>query len=237
MRLLVTRPAHDFDALAARLEIKGHEAVRAPLLTIVPLAFDLPDPVTCGGLVFSSANAVRILADRPDLKNYTGLPVAAVGAATADAARAAGFANIIAAGRDIGDLARLLRQKIPGCGATFVHLAGKERAGDLVALIGAEGPAIATIDIYRADAARAFPEPAGTEVRAGRIDGCILMSPRTAAIYTALIIEAGLATPARAMIHLCLSQNVAGSLVSLGLDDDRIRVAPVPELDSILSLV
>jgi uroporphyrinogen-III synthase len=237
MRLLVTRPSHDFDALAARLNAKGHEALHAPMLDIVALPFDLPDLAACDGLVFSSANAVRVLVGKPGFQKYTGLQVATVGTATADAARAAGFADIVSAGGDIGELAQLLVKKYPGQGASLVHLAGVERAGDLGSFLGAGGPAIQTIDVYKADAARSFPDQVEAEMRDGEIDGCILMSPRTGAIYASLVISAGLLAPARGLIHYCLSPNVARSLDPLILDGDQIRVASAPELESLLSLV
>lgn len=237
MRLLVTRPSHDFAALAAHLSAKGHEAVHAPMFDIVPLPFDLPDPAICDGLVFSSTNAVRGLVGKSELKNYTGLRVVAVGSATADAAHAAGFTDIVSAGGDIGELVTLLGKKYPKQGASLVHFAGVERAGDLGSLLGAGGPAIQTIEVYRADAVRSFPDRVEAEMRDGNIDGCILMSPRTAAIYASLVTAAGLIASAHGLIHYCLSANIAGSLDPLVLDGDRIRIAPVPELESILSLV
>lgn len=237
MRLLVTRPSHDFDALAAHLDAKGHEALHAPMFDIVPLPFDLPDPAICDGLVFSSANAVRVLAGKPGFQKYTALRVVTVGTATADAARAVGFADIVSAGGDIGELAKLLGKKYPGQGARLIHLAGVERAGNLSSLLGAGGPAIRTIEVYRSDAAQSFPDRVEAGMRDGKIDGSILMSPRTAAIYASLVIAAGLLAPARGMIHYCLSPNVAGSLGPIGLDADRIRIAPAPELESLLSLV
>ncbi len=237
MRLLVTRPSHDFDALAARLNEKGHEALPAPMLDIVALRFDLPDPAACDGLVFSSANAVRVVAGQPEFQKYIGLSVVTVGIATADAARAAGFTDIVSAGGDIGELAELLGKKYAGQRASLLHLAGTERAGDFGARLGAGGPVVDTIEVYRADAARVFPDRVEAEMREGKIDGCILMSPRTGAIYASLVIAAGLLAPARGMIYFCLSPNIAGSLDPLGLDGERIRIAPVPELGSLLSLV
>ena len=64
MRLLVTRPLDDAQALADRLEAGGHEALVEPLLTIAP---DLAAPLPLDGaraLLFTSANGVRAFALR-----------------------------------------------------------------------------------------------------------------------------------------------------------------------------
>ncbi len=52
MRLLVTRPSEDADALAAKLELLGHQVISSPLLHIAPRAdIDIPqDDRDIGGL-------------------------------------------------------------------------------------------------------------------------------------------------------------------------------------------
>ena len=58
MRILVTRPREQGEATAARLAALGHEALVAPLLTIVPTS-GFPPAGPCDALIVTSANATR----------------------------------------------------------------------------------------------------------------------------------------------------------------------------------
>jgi uroporphyrinogen-III synthase len=69
----------------------------------------------------------------------------------------------------------------------------------------------------------------------GEVDGVILMSPRTAEIYAALMRKAGLAGAARRLIHFCLSDAVAKRLASLGTV--TVAVADRPRLEEVLALI
>ncbi len=96
-------------ARALGLAITGHA-----LSEIRALAWDCPDPASFDALLIGSGNA--FLHGGTQLQRLTGKPVYAVGEATADAARAAGFAvALIGSGRLQGVLdivpapARLLR--------------------------------------------------------------------------------------------------------------------------------
>ncbi|MBP0575758.1 uroporphyrinogen-III synthase, partial [Mycobacterium tuberculosis] len=60
-------------------------------------------------MVFTSANAVRALARRPDLSRWQSVPVVAVGKATAAAARAAGFVDVVSADGRAADVATAVR--------------------------------------------------------------------------------------------------------------------------------
>jgi uroporphyrinogen-III synthase len=122
MRVLVTRPEADAAALVAALEARGHEALAQPLLTIEPAVPEPPlDLAGVQALLFTSANGVRAFAD---VSQERGLPVFAVGDASAEAARAARFAKVESASGDVEDLARLVKDRLdPGAGP-LLHGAG-----------------------------------------------------------------------------------------------------------------
>jgi uroporphyrinogen-III synthase len=63
----------------------------------------------------------------------------------------------------------------------------------------------------------------------------ILMSPRTAAIYAALIRKHGLSASIRTLPHFCLSAAVARRLQPLGTL--RVEIAEAPRLEELLALV
>ena len=88
MRFLVTRPQPDADALCERLRAMGHAGLIDPLMSIAWLEPPRLDLDRCQAVVATSRNALRALARHPErLADLVGLPLFAVGAATADLAR------------------------------------------------------------------------------------------------------------------------------------------------------
>ena len=88
-RLLVLRPEPGASATVERALERGLDAIATPLFEIEPIAWKVPDAALFDGLLITSANAVRAAGD--PLQQLRGLKVYAVGGATADAARDAGF--------------------------------------------------------------------------------------------------------------------------------------------------
>ena len=88
-RLLVLRPEPGASTTVARARERGFEAIAIPLFNVAPLDWHAPDAGEFDGLLLTSANAVRQGGEL--LSKFRGLPVYAVGEATADAAREAGF--------------------------------------------------------------------------------------------------------------------------------------------------
>lgn len=126
MKVLVVRAAEDARRTASRLAAAGHEAIVAPVLDIRDLDF-APPAGPFDAVVASSAHAFG----RPErLADIRSLPVHAVGARTAEAAREAGFqaAPIVAA--NAAELAAKARAALAG--ARVLYLAGRDIAKCLV---------------------------------------------------------------------------------------------------------
>ena len=119
-RLLVLRPEVSANATVARARAAGLEAIAIPLFEIEPVEWQAPDAGSFDGLLLTSANAVRSAGEQIDL--LRGLRVYAVGDATAEAARGAGFD--IAATGDSG-IDRLLDSI--EADLRMLHLCGAER--------------------------------------------------------------------------------------------------------------
>lgn len=235
MRILVTRPAHDAERLAAQLAARGHEALVAPLMEIVPRPDAALPLAGARGVLLTSANGARALATHGDIAAARALPVFAVGEATAAAAREAGFDSVAVAQGDVETLAALVvRSMTPGTGH-LVHVAGRDRAGDLSGALARRGFAVETAVLYSADAAEQLPREAAQALKQGRLDGVILYSPRSAVLYARLAADAGLAEQARALTHFALSPAVAEALQALAPRD--IRVAARPEQEALLALL
>lgn len=91
-----------------------------PLFAIEPVAWDAPDPCAIDALLIGSANAVRH--GGAGLAQFIAKPVYAVGGATAEAARAAGF-TVAATGS--GGLQGVIDQNVAPS-LTLLRLAGDE---------------------------------------------------------------------------------------------------------------
>ena len=231
MRLLLIRPQPGADHSARILRARGHEVLVAPLLQIEPLPdADLGSP-PWGAVLLSSANAARAIARHAHLNELVSLPALAVGDRTAEAARAAGFADVQSAGGDAKDLAPAASARFAGLKAPVLYLAGEDRARELAADIS--GLILRTVVVYRAVQAMAFPPATRVALAESRIDGVLHFSLRTAEAYVACARSADLLDKALAPLHFCLSTRVAGPLA--GAAD--IRIAPRPDEAALLDLV
>lgn len=105
--VLITRPEVDAKEIAALVEEKNYQVVCEPFLEVIYHKTSLPDLSTYGGLVFTSANAVRAFCQNSAERD---LAVFTVGDYTALEAKAAGFEKISSASGNIDDLEALLSQ-------------------------------------------------------------------------------------------------------------------------------
>jgi uroporphyrinogen-III synthase len=88
-KLLLLRPEPGLAASAERARRMGLEVMAYPLFRVEPIAWQAPDPTNLDALLLTSANAIRH--GGAELDGLKSLPAHAVGSATADAAREAGF--------------------------------------------------------------------------------------------------------------------------------------------------
>jgi uroporphyrinogen-III synthase len=234
MRLLVTRPEPDATRQAMLLAARGHEPVLAPLLAIetateMPLELD-----GAQALIVTSRNALRALATHRDLAASLQLPLFAVGEATAKAAAELGFAKVTSGPGTGEGLSRLIADALDPNAGALVHLAGETAAFDLKSALQAKGFALRQPVLYRAVAATRLPESALALLNAHKLDGVILMSPRTAAIFAALVVRHEALTQAARLDCYCLSAAVAQAVEPLKA---RAIVAARPSEEDILALL
>ena len=119
-RVLVLRPEPGASATVKRARELGLDAVAVPLFEVEPIQWIAPDLSSFDGLLLTSANAIRQGGEQ--LRELRGLKVYAVGRATAEAARDAGF-DIAAAGA--AGVASLLGSIEPDL--RLLHLCGVDR--------------------------------------------------------------------------------------------------------------
>lgn len=209
----------DAERTAERIRDYSAEPVLAPLLTIMPCGYDTSTE-GAQALVFTSSNGVRAF---PDVRGARDMIVLTVGEATAEAARAAGFTDVRAAGGDVQALAEVIKSSLdPGAGK-LVHIRGTHVAGDLAAELAGAGFKIEPRIAYTAVAANELParlrEP---------LDLILFHSPRAAAVFHAF------GSPgAGGLACACLSPAVAAAA---GPGWRRVIVAPEPRERALLKV-
>ena len=202
MRLLVTRPVADAQALAAELEARGHSVICAPVIEIVTNSDAALELKNEKGLAFTSANGVRAFGPFAPVARQ--MRAYAVGPQTAAALAAIGFTNVHIAGGDVVSLANTITDDCPE--GPILHISGRDQAGDLVATLKAAGCAARRAVLYEARAATSLPPTAVVALRDKALDGVILYSKRSAEIFYRLAGAASL--DASVPQAFCLSAGV-----------------------------
>jgi uroporphyrinogen-III synthase len=221
-RIALMRAEDDAEATAAELAARGFEAVIAPAIEIraLPAA---PPAGRFDALVATSPRAIRALreADRARLAT---VPLHVAGARAARMGRECGLALAGEPAADAAALAERLARTLPPR-ARLLYLAGRDRKPTLEAALASAGLVVQAIELYAAQAREAWSAREAGAVAA--CDGALHYSRRTAALAITLAARAGFAERFRALLHVCLSADVAEPLAADGAA--RIVVAAAPD--------
>jgi len=207
--IAVLRPEPGNAATARRVEQAGRTALRLPLFASRALDWTPPDPAAFDALILTSANAARLAGD--SLKTLTGLPVYAVGEASAAAARAAGL-SVAYVGT--GDAAALTAHAERDGIRRALFLCGREhrlQPGGIVAQ---------AIPVYAAD-------PLPVDIAALTDTVALLHSARAATCL------ATLAGPARAAIAIAAISPAVAEAAGPGWAS--VAIAPAPSDDALIA--
>jgi uroporphyrinogen-III synthase len=225
LTVLVTRPRAESDVFAVALAMRGHEALVAPMIEIVPIAGAHVDLDGAQAVLFTSANGVRAFAAAETRRD---LPAYCVGDATATAARDAGFAQVESASGDVVALAALVRARLAPSGGALVHAAGTSVAGDLAGDLARDGFSVRRVPLYRSETAAALTDDARAALREGRVDVVAFFSPRTAQAFAQLADEARLADGLGRVTALALATTSHDALRAAGCGFGAFRTAAAP---------
>ncbi|OKO67426.1 uroporphyrinogen-III synthase [Bradyrhizobium sp. NAS96.2] len=233
MTILVTRPHPDNEATLATLRQRGFEAIAAPVLRFEPLPFH-HDDADYDAVILTSANAPRAI----DLagSQLLRLPLFAVGAHTADAARAAGFDRVIAAKGDAISLRDLVLAQVKAgdlpASATLLYLAGADLSRDLAGELSEKGLTVVTHTTYRMAPVAALPREVSDAFMANRITAVLHYSRRSAQAFLDTIRADGLEISALALPQCCISAAVAAVLHDAGAT--KVVVAARPDENALM---
>ncbi|MFL6829421.1 MAG: uroporphyrinogen-III synthase [Sphingomicrobium sp.] len=169
----VLRPEPGASATVARARERGLDAFAIPLFKVEPVPWSAPDPGGFDALLLTSGNALRHAGEQLD--KLRALKVYAVGEATAEAAREAGF-DIAAAGDSGVD--RLLGSIEPGL--RLLHLCGEERREPMGA-----PQEVTSLSVYRSTPIE------NPDLRRTHGAVALVHSPRAAQRFAELVAERG----------------------------------------------
>jgi uroporphyrinogen-III synthase len=230
MPVLVTRPEPGASATAQRLQDMGFAPHVAPLLTIAPIAAALPPAEGLRAIVVASQHAVP-----PLPPSHRGLPLFAVGEATAEVARRHGFSLVISADGDASALAALVAHSIAPCGQPLLLAAGLGQGHLLARLLAESGFAVERCEVYAAYPVRSLPEVARIMIGGHRQGRVLLFSRETALCLSRLIQETNLLAGFTKLDLAAISRPVAEAAGDLPWR--TIRVAMTPTETAVLGLL
>lgn len=205
---------------------RGFEPIVAPVLSVrlrtvtIKGAFD--------AILVTSRNAIPALPSE-----WHGVRLLAVGSATAERARQAGFVSVMDAGGDAADLAAMARDRLePGAKLLFVH--GVGQGHPLAASLDDAGFTVVRRRGYGTAAVRALPVAAREALGSERVCAATFLSAATARAFVRLVPKALLPMLSR-VDAAAIGQAAADALAPLPFR--RVRVSLRPTLDEVLALL
>ena len=230
MRVLVLRPQHDADYTAKLLQMRGHEAIIAPIIEIEPQKFNVQDLPTITAILATSANAFRYLPnDFPIILKQQFCFT--VGSHTLEAAKKAGFVNLRTASGDAPSLVKMVSANVPK-EAYLLYIAGQPRKPELEDTLQKLGYSLFICEAYKAEAVQSLPEAAIKALLQG-VDVILHFSRRSAETAVILFEQAGLTKEAQSAKHICLSDDVSHVLCQY----PYVLSAAKPEQSAMLDLI
>lgn len=228
--LLVAREAEAAETSAARLRGMGQDALALPLARIA-FAGNAPDLIHVQALAFTSRNgalAFAALSPRRDVRAF------AVGPATAEALREAGFQQVEEGPSDGAALAEKLAAALDPAAGHILHVSGDRVAFDIAAALVDRGFSAARAEVYRTEAVSGIPDQVRSALAQEQIAGVLLYSAAGVCGFHGLLQRAGFAGAALSLRVWCLSMAVAKQAADLGFQ--RVRAARTPREPDLFAL-
>ncbi len=155
MHILLTRPLEDCSEMILKFKSLGHKVSHIPLINIEKVNYEKIKFSDYGGIIFTSANAVKFL----DLTNVDkNIKCFCVGNSTEKKVRSLGFQNTIAAEGNVSNLKELILQTYETKNKNLLYVSGEIISADLDQQLMNEGYGIKRVVNYRAKHNQTFSE-------------------------------------------------------------------------------
>ena len=177
MHILFTRPLEDCSEMILKFKSLGHNVSHLPLLNIEKINYGEINFFDYGGIIFTSANAIKFLNLEKLDKN---IACFCVGEATEKKARSIGFQKTIAAEGNVSNLKELILQNYETKSRPMLYVSGESISFDLDRHLLNEGFDIKRIINYRASHNQNFDEKFIKELRLNMPDIVYVYSQNSA---------------------------------------------------------
>jgi uroporphyrinogen-III synthase len=180
MHILLTRPLEDCSEMILKFKSLGHQVSHLPLLVVEKVNYDSVNFPSFGGIIFTSANAIKFL----DLKSIDKKILCfCVGEATEKTARNNGFQNVIAAEGNVENLKELILQNFDKKDGSLIYISGETVSTDLDQQLLKVGYNIKRIVNYRTLHNKNFNEEFVKELKQKMPDIVYVYSQNSAASF------------------------------------------------------
>ena len=155
MHILLTRPLEDCHEMILKFQSLGHEVSHLPLINIEGLKYEPLNYSEFGGIIFTSANAVKFI----DIKNIDKkIACFCVGSATEKKARTSGFQNVFAADGNVDNLKELILLNFNSSEGKLLYISGEVISSNLDQDLILNGYIIERIINYKAKPIEKYDE-------------------------------------------------------------------------------
>ena len=180
MHILLTRPLEDCSEMILKFKSLGHQVSHLPLLVVEKVNYDSVNFPSFGGIIFTSANAIKFL----DLKSIDKKILCfCVGEATEKTARNNGFQNVIAAEGNVENLKELILQNFDKKDGSLIYISGETVSTDLDQQLLKVGYNVKRIVNYRTSHNKNFNEEFVKELKQKTPDIVYVYSQNSAASF------------------------------------------------------
>ena len=180
MHILLTRPLEDCSEMILKFQSLGHHVSHIPLLTLEKINYEEINFSNYGGIIFTSANAVKFLNLEKLNKN---IMCFCVGERTEKKARSVGFQNTIAAEGNVLNLKELILQNYDSKSTPLLYISGETISANLDQQILNEGYSIKRIINYGVSHNQKFDENFVKELKANMPDLVYIYSQNSASSF------------------------------------------------------
>jgi uroporphyrinogen-III synthase len=180
MHILFTRPLEDCSEMILQFQSLGHQVSHLPVIRIEKVNYKEFNFSEYGGIVFTSANAVKFLNTERLDKN---IKCFCVGNATEKKARSIGFQNTIAAEGNVTNLKELIIQSYENKNKGLIYISGEAISVDLDQQLLSEGFRVKRIINYRVNYNQKFDEKFVDELKLNMPDMVYVYSQNSASSF------------------------------------------------------
>jgi len=177
MHILLTRPLEDCSEIILKFQSLGHQVSHLPLLTIGKMDYEDFKFSDYGGIIFTSANAIKFLDLNKLDKNILCF---CVGDLTEKKARTKGFQNTISAEGNVSNLKELILQNYEIKNKPLLYISGETISVDLDKQLLNEGYDVKRIINYRVSHNQKFDENFVEELKINMPDIVYIYSQNSA---------------------------------------------------------